>query len=164
LLQHCGINLNDDKIKHVKFEGLDKDPITGTVYGASIPKEKAFDEMGDVLIAFKMNGVDIPLDFGFPIRVIVPGVIGARSVKWLKKISLSEDESKSFWQTNDYKVLPPSVKNLKEADFSKYHATQEMPVQSAICEPVNGAIVEKSDSSFTIKGYVSYRKILKYLK
>jgi len=46
------------------------------------------------------------------------GVVGARSVKWLSKIVVSSKESSSFWQQNDYKLLSPSIKNLKEADFS----------------------------------------------
>lgn len=46
---------------------------TGSPYGASIPKEKVLSELGDVLIAFQMNGQDIPLDHGYPIRVVVPG-------------------------------------------------------------------------------------------
>jgi len=46
------------------------------------------------------------------------GVVGARSVKWLSKIIVSSKESSSFWQQNDYKLLSPSIKNLKEADFS----------------------------------------------
>ena len=47
---------------------------------------------------------------------------------------VSNEESKSHWQQNDYKVLPVSVKDLKEADFSKLKAVQECPVQSAICQ------------------------------
>jgi sulfite oxidase len=34
-----------------------------------------------VLLAFQMNGEELPRDHGFPLRVIVPGVVGARSVK-----------------------------------------------------------------------------------
>lgn len=41
------------------------------------------DPRADVLLAYEMNGKPIPKDHGFPIRVIVPGVVGARNVKWL---------------------------------------------------------------------------------
>ncbi len=152
VLEFCHVNMKNEEIKHVQFEGLDKDP-DGKGYGASIPKEKAFDPNADVLLAFKMNGVDLPLDFGFPLRVLVPGVIGARSVKWLNKIILSKEESKSFWQQNDYKVLSPNIKDLKQADFSKYKSCQESPVQSAICQPVNESVVKKSNEKFVLKGY-----------
>ena len=103
LLVYCGVDLKDERIKHVHFEGLDKDP-AGAPYAVSIPKEKAFNEYGDVLVAFQMNGEDIPLDHGFPLRAVVPGVVGARSVKWLGRIVVSENESMSHWQKNDYKV------------------------------------------------------------
>ncbi len=152
LIVHCGIDLTDSSIKHVQFQGLDKDP-SGSPYGASIPKEKVINEMGDVLIAFKMNDEDIPMDHGFPLRAVVPGIIGARSVKWLSRIIVSKEENKSHWQKNDYKLLPPTVKDLKEADFSKLKAVQESPIQSAICEPVDGAIVKKDNQRFTVKGY-----------
>ena len=152
VLEHCGIDFKSELIKHIQFEGLDKDP-TGTYYGASVPKEKIFDETGDALLAFKMNGKELPKDFGYPIRVVIPGYIGARSVKWLGKVIISSEESQSHWQKNDYKILPPFVKNLKEADFSKFKAMQESPVQSAICSPVNGTVIDKENEKLTIKGY-----------
>ncbi len=41
------------------------------------------DPHGDVLLAFEMNGAPLPADHGFPVRVVVPGVAGCRSVKWV---------------------------------------------------------------------------------
>ena len=67
------------QLRHVQFEGLDKD-MTGATYGASIPIAKALDEGGDVLLAYAMNGEPIPRDHGYPVRVVVPGHVGARSV------------------------------------------------------------------------------------
>ena len=59
--------------------GLDKD-IEGSHYEASIPIETAMDPRREVLLAYQMNGVDIPRDHGFPLRAVVPGVVGARQV------------------------------------------------------------------------------------
>ena len=67
-----------------QFEGLDTDA-ANIPYGASVPIERALDPKNEVLLAYEMNGEPIPRDHGFPIRVIVPGVVGARSVKWLGK-------------------------------------------------------------------------------
>ncbi len=47
---------------------------------------QALDPTGDVILAFEMNGEPIPRDHGFPVRSIVPGVVGARNVKWLGKV------------------------------------------------------------------------------
>ena len=41
----------------------------------------------DVLLAYEMNGEPLSRDHGAPLRVIVPGVVGARSVKWLTQVS-----------------------------------------------------------------------------
>lgn len=65
-------------------EGLDRDMTT--CYGSSISAETALDPRGDVILAFEMNGEAIPRDHGFPIRAVVPGIVGARNVKWLAKV------------------------------------------------------------------------------
>jgi sulfite oxidase len=59
--------------------------------GASIPVAKGKNPWGDVLLAYEMNGQVLPRDHGFPLRVVVPGVVGARNVKWVQKIVLSGD-------------------------------------------------------------------------
>lgn len=56
------------------------------------------DPRGDVILAFEMNGRPLSRDHGFPIRVIVPGVVGARNVKWL-----STENFKKL--TDDYALL-----------------------------------------------------------
>jgi len=45
---------------------------------------------GDVILAFEMNGEPLPRDHGYPVRVVVPGITGARSVKWVGKILASK--------------------------------------------------------------------------
>src|SRR4051812_15750787 len=60
-------------------------------FGASIPIEKATSD--EVLLAYEMNGQPLEPNHGFPLRTIVPGYIGARSVKWLKRITLQSKPS-----------------------------------------------------------------------
>ncbi|XP_052425254.1 sulfite oxidase, mitochondrial isoform X2 [Carassius gibelio] len=139
------------KAKHVQFEGLDRD-VTGTAYGASIPLNKAVSEEGDVLLAYEMNGEDLPPDHGFPVRVVVPGVVGARNVKWLGKIVVSDEESNSHWQQNDYKGFSPGT-DWDTVDFKSAPAIQELPIQSAITHPAEGTSVDRSDREVTVKGY-----------
>ncbi|XP_044305418.1 sulfite oxidase, mitochondrial isoform X1 [Varanus komodoensis] len=134
---------------HVCFEGLDKDQ-SGTAYGASIPFKKAMSPDGDVLLAYEMNGEELPRDHGFPLRVIVPGIVGARNVKWVSSITVGPEESKSHWQRKDYKGFSPSV-TWETVDFSKAPAIQELPVQSAITEPGPGTPVTPGE--LTVKGY-----------
>ncbi|KAF9974435.1 hypothetical protein BGZ73_002177 [Actinomortierella ambigua] len=56
-----------------------------------------------------MNGNMLSRDHGAPLRVIVPGYIGARSVKYLQKILVQPNESRSYYQVRDYKILPPWI-------------------------------------------------------
>ena len=116
-------------IKHVQFEGYDEGS-DGSPYGASIPIHKAIS--GDVILAYEMNDEVLPRDHGFPIRVVATGIVGARNVKWLKRIILSHEESHSHWQRSDYKGFNPSV-DWSNVDFTKSPSVQNMPVTSVIC-------------------------------
>jgi len=138
---------------HVQFEGSDYGA-DGSPFGASIPLSRAIDPRRDVLLAYEMNGEPLPRDHGFPIRVVVPGVVGVRNVKWLQRITVADDESDSHWQRYDYKAFNPSV-TWDNVDFAKSPAMYDMPVTSAICNPVSGSSVkpEKGATHVEIKGY-----------
>ena len=131
--------------KHVQFEGADG-------YGASVPIEKALDERGDVLLAYQMNGEPLLRDHGFPVRVIIPGHVAARSVKWVNKISFSNEESSSHWQQKDYKGFSPSS-NWDSLNWAAAQSIQELPVQSGILEPTNNFTIPADEESVTLKGY-----------
>ena len=47
----------------------------------------------DVVLAYEMNGQELPVEHGYPVRVVVPGHVGIRNVKWVKDIILSPDEA-----------------------------------------------------------------------
>ncbi|KAI1184048.1 Oxidoreductase, molybdopterin-binding domain-containing protein [Nemania serpens] len=124
VLADAGLSLSDpgEEARHVQFSGLE-------AYGASIPIEAAIDPRGDVLLAFKMNDKPLPRDHGFPVRVVVPGHVAARAVKWVSKIVVADEESNKTWQRRDYKCFGPNETKL---DWDKYKAIQVMPVTSAI--------------------------------
>ncbi|PSN45459.1 putative sulfite oxidase, partial [Blattella germanica] len=152
VLKAAGFKDDCPGVEHIQFEGLDADA-ANIPYGASIPIERAMDPKNNILLAYEMNGQPIPRDHGFPVRVIVPGVVGARSVKWLGKILVSGEESTSHWQRNDYKGFSPSV-DWDNVDFTKSPAIQELPVTSAICDPVNGETVTLTpDGNMIVRGY-----------
>lgn len=135
-------------VRHCHFIGID------APYDASIPVKKAMDAAGDVIIAYRMNGEDLPREHGYPLRAMVPGTLGARNVKWVGKIVLSPEEAHSNWQRGvAYKGLPPSVKNFDGVDPSKYASVQELPVQSAICAPAADVALDVEEDSVTLKGY-----------
>ncbi|CAK1358942.1 unnamed protein product [Cercospora beticola] len=105
-------------------------------YEQSIPLQTALNPASDVLLAWKMNGEEMPRDHGGPLRAIVPGSVATRSVKWLGKVRLSCEESQSNWHARDYKCFGPNVRasDLKAEDWEAAQSIQEMPVQSAITD------------------------------
>ncbi|RKP10205.1 sulfite oxidase [Thamnocephalis sphaerospora] len=136
---------------HVSFEAIGECE-EDRVYGSSIPLWMAMSPNRDVLLAYEMNGATLTRDHGYPIRVIVPGVIGARSVKWLDRITIQPAESNSFFQQRDYKILPPHVRENELAEWwPRLVALQELNVQSVICEPTEDQSV--NGGPLTIRGY-----------
>lgn len=119
--------------KHVEFVSVDRcKEEKGGPYKASIPLKQATDPDADVLLAYEMNGETINRDHGYPLRVVVPGVIGARSVKWLDSINIIKEECQGFFMQKDYKMFPPTV-DWDNINWSTRRPQMDFPVQSAIC-------------------------------
>lgn len=151
LLKRSGIDLDTTEKKHLLFEGIDKGP-EGAVYGASIPIDLARALKDEIIVAYEMNGTEIPRDHGYPVRVIIPGVLGARQVKWLRKIYLSDEESECHWQRRDYKGFNSSI-DWHNVDFDSAVAISQLPVVSAICDPPEGTELEEGADEVTVRGY-----------
>jgi len=151
VLAYCGLDAEkEEEFPHIHFDGLDTD--MEKCYAVSIPTDKAMDPRGDTLLAFAMNGEELPRDHGYPIRVVVPGVAGARMVKWLGRISSAKEESQGHWQQKDYKGFSPSIDWDSPPDFENAPSIQELPVQSMITVPKSGDTFEPGDE-VVIKGY-----------
>ncbi|KAF1885734.1 hypothetical protein Lal_00002633 [Lupinus albus] len=119
--------------KHVEFVSVDKcKEENGGPYKASIPLIQATNPEADVVLAYEMNGEPLTRDHGYPLRVVVPGVIGARSVKWLEAINIIAEECQGFFMQKDYKMFPPSV-NWDNINWSTRRPQMDFPVQCVIC-------------------------------
>ena len=104
LLERAGL---EEDACEVVFEGADRGTPTeqpvppGPIsYARSLPRDKAMQR--DVLIAYQMNGRDLPLDHGYPVRAVVPGHYGMASVKWLTHVQAVREPFRGYWQTSDY--------------------------------------------------------------
>ncbi|XP_020594459.1 nitrate reductase [NADH]-like, partial [Phalaenopsis equestris] len=107
VLKRCGIMKARDGALNVCFEGAEELP--GGKYGTSLNREVAMDRSRDIMIAYMQNGELLKPDHGFPVRMIMPGFIGGRMVKWLKRIVVTTKESESYYHYRDNRVLPSHV-------------------------------------------------------
>jgi sulfite oxidase len=91
---------------HVGFVGADMCPeaTPDQPFAGSIPLEKAC--RPEVLLAWGMNGEPLQPVHGAPVRVVVPGYIGARSVKWLERIEVRPNPWDGYFQHVVYRLLP----------------------------------------------------------
>jgi len=136
--------------RHAAFTGLDeiemKDQRFG--FGGSGPIALA---MGpELVLAYEMNGEPLAPEHGAPLRVVAPGYIGARSVKWLASIELQEEPSSNYYQTHAYKIFPSQV-NEETADWRKGLMLGELSVNSVICQPTDEETVPAGPIS--VRGY-----------
>jgi sulfite oxidase len=91
---------------HVGFVGADLCPEArpAQTFGGSIPLDKAC--RPEVLLAWSMNGEPLAPVHGAPLRVVVPGYIGARSIKWLERIEVRAEPWRGYFQDVVYRLLP----------------------------------------------------------
>ncbi len=147
VLQFAGIG---EHASHVAFVGLDDVAQNGSQfpYGGSIPLERALAD--DVLLAYEMNGRPLSPAHGFPLRAVIPGYIGARSVKWLASITVQTEPSSNYFQARAYKLFPADAP-AQPVDWSTGVALYETPVNSVICAPTPAEAIPPG--SVSIKGY-----------
>src|SRR5690606_3084613 len=99
------------------------------------------------LLAWQMNGADLAPEHGYPLRTVVPGYIGARSVKWLTKIVVSDRPSPNHYVATAYKLVTEDT-DLALAEVAPIY---RFPINVAICEPAPNAGVKAGQVS--IQGY-----------
>lgn len=89
----------------VAFLGVDRVERHGATFGfgGSVPLAKALAD--EALLASELNGAPLLPAHGFPLRGLIPGYIGARSVKWLAEITVQDHPSDNYFQAHAYRVL-----------------------------------------------------------
>ena len=104
----------------------------------------------ETILAFAMNGEPLTAEHGFPVRLVTPGYAGVRSPKWLAAITVQEHPSDSPIQAKNYMLFPPNM-TKETVDYAKGVTINDMPLNSAICEPAEGAKI--AGGSVAVRGY-----------
>ncbi|KAE8154815.1 Oxidoreductase, molybdopterin-binding domain-containing protein [Aspergillus avenaceus] len=141
---------------HVAFSSYQVPCQEDEWFGGSVELERCLGEEWNVIVALEMNGEPLPPNHGYPVRVVIPGVAGARWVKWLDRITVQEQESVNFYQRRDYKVLPPDAVDSASAEgfWDRTPAMCDMPINSVVGVPEDGERVVLSDDGMVeVKGY-----------
>lgn len=141
--------------QHVAFTGADDVTRHGHVfgYGSSIPIDKALSP--EVLLADTMNGAPLPAVHGYPLRVVTPGYIGARSVKWLQSISLQAAPSDNYFQSHSYRLFAPPVR-AETVVWEEGLMLGEQSLNAVICAPEAGAVLRAASmraGTVRVSGY-----------
>ncbi len=126
--------------EHVEFLAADiaQGAAPAQPYGSSIPVEKAL--AGEVLLAWAMNGEPLPAAHGAPVRIVVPGYIGARSVKWVQAITAMAHPSTNYFQAVAYRVPPAGSASAADPDHDI--ALTGIWLNADILSPADGAVLE----------------------
>jgi len=88
--------------RQVTFDGLDNGVFGGGDFVKALEMNHAMD--GEVMIAFQMNGENLPMLNGFPVRLVVPGYYGTYWVKHLSSIEVIDNVYDGFWMRPAYRV------------------------------------------------------------
>ena len=146
------------RARHVIFEGADKLPKGN--YGTSQRLNWSMDRSKGMIIAWGLNGEDLSPDHGYPLRLVVPGQIGGRMVKWLTRIEVSDRESQHHLHFFDNKLLPTEVTadQARTEDYWWYdpkYIINELNVNAAICSPDHNESlnISSAPTKLPVQGY-----------
>jgi sulfite oxidase len=130
VLQRAGIQ---DSAKEILCDGADAPLGTMPDFQRTITIAKALNP--DTLLAYEMNGRPLPMEHGFPVRLIAPGWAGASWVKWLQHIEVLDHEFEGFWMKSAYRHPTHSVAPGTAVDLSEMVPVTDLGVKSVIAAP-----------------------------
>jgi nitrate reductase (NAD(P)H) len=151
---------NPTKRLWVNYEGADE--LSEGRYATCVPLDYVMDANNDVMLAYEMNDHPIPPDHGYPLRLILPGWVGARSVKWLAKVWVSEHENDGHYHIYDNRQLPSFIGDPESeiAQTMFHHPSticNEQMLNSVVVRPAQGEKLDlvdiKRGKLYRVTGY-----------
>ena len=151
VLQDVGVKSN---AVYIGFHGTDvhlsRDKGKETI-SRGCPMSKALED--ETILAFKMNGEDIPLAHGYPLRLVVGGWPASVSGKWVNRISIRNKIHDGEKMSGDsYRIPSEPVAPGEKVSDDKMRIIESMPVKSLITYPKSGAMIKKG-TSLEIRGH-----------
>lgn len=137
--------------RQVTFDGLDSGLIPQTPdYVKALEVDHALD--GECVLAYEMNGEDLPWLNGYPLRLVVPGYFGTYWVKHVHQIEVINEVFQGFWMDPAYRIpanecacVEPGTKPNKTVPIERFN------VRSFITSLASGAQV-KAQQEVRVKG------------
>jgi DMSO/TMAO reductase YedYZ molybdopterin-dependent catalytic subunit len=138
ILDRSGLQPN---AREVVLRGADGGPVESRVDPIRFERSLSLDEArtSDALLAYAMNGEPLPLQHGYPLRVIVPGWYSVTSVKWLTDIEVIDTPFDGFFQTERY------VYEWERDGATEREPVRLQQVRSVITEPTSDEDVPAGD-------------------
>ena len=135
----------------VAFNGLDTPPAgDGPDFVKSLNIDHALD--GEVMLAWQMNGEDLPMLNGYPLRLVVPGYYGTYWIKHLSEITVLDKPFDGFWVASAYRIadnacacVTPGTTPAKTVPINRFN------VRSFITSHQDGARL-KAGKQVVVKG------------
>ena len=149
------VGLKDDAV-YIGYYGKDihlsRTP-NKSVISRGVPIKKALED--ETLIAWAVNGKDIPLEHGFPLRLVIGGWPASVSGKWLDKIVVRNKEHDGEKMSgHSYRIpINPIEPGEKLAEIPEnFKIIEAMPVKSLITYPKTGAVID-TGKTITLRGH-----------
>src|SRR5437588_6695548 len=99
-MSQAGVQQGDKQVTFNGIDGTDSDKTTDFVKALDI--DHALD--GEVMLAYAMNGEDLPVLNGYPLRLVVPGYYGTYWVKHLNEITVIDEVFAGYWMSAAYRI------------------------------------------------------------
>jgi hypothetical protein len=135
----------------VRFNGLDEPVVDGAPdFTKSLNVDHARD--GEVMLAYLMNGEQLPLLNGLPLRLIVPGWYSTYWVKMLNDIEVLDAPDQNYWMATAYRIPDTPFASVKpgETDFKTVPINRMLP--RSFFTNVRGDTIVKSVATMPIRG------------
>jgi len=159
VLKHVGIHSSEAGALWINFASPKGEVSAGDgTYGASHARQVCMNPTRPCMLAFMMNGELLHPDHGYPVRLLMPGYIGGRMIKWVSTITVTKEEGDNHYHVFDNRVFPKHIATREDATAENIwkdpaFTINDRNINSAIWSPAHCAKVKVSEAAYILRGY-----------